>query len=471
MLYPRVRTDLIADNIMCGAVAGQVAQAPTAAKTKPGAEHAEGFATTLHQVLRQAAGPLESANPSTSQGKPDGASGARQSAEPAKLEAGPPVGQKVADGAATEAAECEPPAAEGVSAALADVAKTGTKVGLKVPEAKVDLAHAPKAAGQERKAGKEQGTTLGTGTAADSVNASVAPASDAVQSVPAGQMPMPPALVIVQAGSDPLPAPTAGGIAKAQAGNARAPRAASTAKVDVEGKPGQVHAVGEKLESAVPAVPSNQMTSNQEGSKFRSGAGVEPVSGMAVAASVTHGAQGGGTVHAGKQISPSTAASPRVAAGADDVKTLAATPNVLEIGVGDGTHGWLKVRAQMGQAGEVAASLVTSSAGQAEQIRRDLPGLSRYLAAESVEVRSIVVHAAEASAGAQSATAGSANAGPGREAGGNSRSRDEQGGMAAGAGGREREVAGLDADRDWFSPGIAAGVLRSGSGNWLSVVA
>ena len=35
----------------------------------------------------------------------------------------------------------------------------------------------------------------------------------------------------------------------------------------------------------------------------------------------------------------------------DEVKTLAATPNVLEVGLSDGTHGWLKVRAQVGAGG------------------------------------------------------------------------------------------------------------------------
>jgi hypothetical protein len=72
---------------------------------------------------------------------------------------------------------------------------------------------------------------------------------------------------------------------------------------------------------------------------------------------------------------------------------LSATPTSLEIGIQNGTHGWLKVRAEMTDGGVVNASVsATSSVGQ-EMLHRELPALTAYLQEEKVAVNAVVVHA------------------------------------------------------------------------------
>lgn len=153
---------------------------------------------------------------------------------------------------------------------------------------------------------------------------------------------------------------------------------------------------------------------------------------------------------------------------AAEVKTLAASSNVLEVGIESGTHGWLRVRAELGQTGEVTASMVAASAGQADTLRRELPAISTYLAGESVGVSSLVVNATGAAAGAQDAAmslgAGTQGGGDGRAAQGGSVNEQagRQAGNASGSGdgGVELEFGGGK---------LPAAVYANGSGNWLSV--
>jgi hypothetical protein len=74
-------------------------------------------------------------------------------------------------------------------------------------------------------------------------------------------------------------------------------------------------------------------------------------------------------------------------------RMLSATPTSLEVGIQNGTHGWLRVRAEMTDGGVVNASVsATSSAGQ-EMLHRELPALTAYLQEEKVAVNAISVHA------------------------------------------------------------------------------
>lgn len=75
-----------------------------------------------------------------------------------------------------------------------------------------------------------------------------------------------------------------------------------------------------------------------------------------------------------------------------DHRTLTATPNVLEVGIASGTHGWLKVRAEINAAGDVSASLAAASERAVESLHRELPSLSSYLQTELVGLTSLVVH-------------------------------------------------------------------------------
>ncbi|MEO6817020.1 MAG: hypothetical protein ABI177_09975 [Edaphobacter sp.] len=72
-------------------------------------------------------------------------------------------------------------------------------------------------------------------------------------------------------------------------------------------------------------------------------------------------------------------------------KTLTATPTSLEVGVSDGTHGWLKIRAEMAEGGSVNTSLSTSSSAGQEMLHRELPSLAAFLKSEHVAVNAMVV--------------------------------------------------------------------------------
>ena len=162
--------------------------------------------------------------------------------------------------------------------------------------------------------------------------------------------------------------------------------------------------------------------------------------------------------------------SPVVAGGAQgpEVKTLAATPNLLEVGIDGGTHGWLRVRAELGQTGEVTASMVATSAGQADTLRRELPAISTYLAGESVGVSSLVVNAMGAAAGAQDAAM---SLGAGAQGGG-ADGRAQQGSLGAQGGepgGGARGGTGGAAGLEFGGAELPAAVYANGSGSWLSV--
>jgi len=155
---------------------------------------------------------------------------------------------------------------------------------------------------------------------------------------------------------------------------------------------------------------------------------------------------------------------------ASDLKTLVATPNVLEVGIASGAHGWLKVRAEFAETGEVAASVVAGSASAAQSLHKELPGISAYLAGERVGVSSLVVNSAERGAGAQSSTLGSGTGGAattddGRSHGG----RDIPAATAKGS----SRAADLLADASALlgASGMNAPLMlhANGSGSWLSV--
>ena len=69
---------------------------------------------------------------------------------------------------------------------------------------------------------------------------------------------------------------------------------------------------------------------------------------------------------------------------------LAATPTSLEVGIANGTHGWLKIRAEM-EDGVVTASLLPGSMATQEMLHRELPSLVAYLQEEKLGVNTLVV--------------------------------------------------------------------------------
>jgi hypothetical protein len=87
-----------------------------------------------------------------------------------------------------------------------------------------------------------------------------------------------------------------------------------------------------------------------------------------------------------------TAGNP-ISTSVEMVRTLVATPNILEIGVAGGQHGWIRVRAELGHAGQVATSLLTSSSGLADGLHKELPAISAYLKEQNLTAGSLVVNA------------------------------------------------------------------------------
>ena len=73
-------------------------------------------------------------------------------------------------------------------------------------------------------------------------------------------------------------------------------------------------------------------------------------------------------------------------------RTLLVTPTTLEVGVTNGTHGWLKIRAEMTGDGAVNATLSSASAAGQEMLHRELPSLAVFLQGERVLMNSVVVH-------------------------------------------------------------------------------
>jgi hypothetical protein len=102
------------------------------------------------------------------------------------------------------------------------------------------------------------------------------------------------------------------------------------------------------------------------------------------------------------------AALPAVQVGVQGHQVLASGPAQLDVGVFDSTHGWLRVRAEMGADGAVSASL-TASASAHESLRAVLPEMANYLESEAVGVSKIAVHRAADAAPSMAPNAGQGN--------------------------------------------------------------
>jgi hypothetical protein len=149
-------------------------------------------------------------------------------------------------------------------------------------------------------------------------------------------------------------------------------------------------------------------------------------------------------------------------------RMLSSTPTSLEVGIQNGTHGWLKVRAEMADGGAVNASVsATSSVGQ-EMLHRELPALTAYLQEEKVTVNAVIVHSTPAAGTDARASTGM------ESAGGQTPQRSNEGEQKR-QNGRETTLNGIG---ETMSYGRWHGVDEDGSlplaayvngGTWLSV--
>jgi hypothetical protein len=150
-------------------------------------------------------------------------------------------------------------------------------------------------------------------------------------------------------------------------------------------------------------------------------------------------------------------------------RTLLTTPTTLEVGLANGTQGWLKIRAEMSDGGGVNASLLSDSPVGQAMLHRELPALTAYLQEERVVVNSVVVHPtanteAKHSGGMEGGGQGQAQQSH-RQGGQDGRHEDmETISRAAGDGRREyMDLNEVGEDR------LALAGTYAGSGGWLNV--
>ncbi len=170
-------------------------------------------------------------------------------------------------------------------------------------------------------------------------------------------------------------------------------------------------------------------------------------------------------------------------AGFSEARTLVTTPNVLEVGITGGAHGWLRVRAELEHTGEVTASLVASSAASADALHKELGAMSAYLKSEVVGVSSLAVTALEKGGATQGlgsqGSAGQAGAGQGGAG-----QASTGAGAGGSGGGMQRQASEADAKQfSWAAiangpggvgagyggQGMPAALLGAGVGGWLNV--
>jgi len=149
-------------------------------------------------------------------------------------------------------------------------------------------------------------------------------------------------------------------------------------------------------------------------------------------------------------------------------RMLAATPTSLEVGIQNGTHGWLKVRAEMTDSGVVNASVSAASSAGQEMLHRELPALTAYLQGEKVAVNAVIVHAPSAAGTDARSSSGTDSAGgqtPQRSNGGEDQHQNLKKATLNGSGETMtyRGLHGVDED------GSLPLVAYASGGSWLSV--
>jgi hypothetical protein len=147
---------------------------------------------------------------------------------------------------------------------------------------------------------------------------------------------------------------------------------------------------------------------------------------------------------------------------------LKATPTTLEVGIQDGTHGWLKVRAEMADGGVVNASVSAASSTGQEMLHRELPAITAYLQQEKVAVNAIAVHTPLGAGAEQGSTTGMDGAGGQTPQGGHEGSEPQQNIRRGLPAGTDEAMAyqslhGVDED------GLLSLATYASGGSWLSV--
>jgi hypothetical protein len=146
-------------------------------------------------------------------------------------------------------------------------------------------------------------------------------------------------------------------------------------------------------------------------------------------------------------------------------RMITATPTTLEVGIPNGTHGWLKVRAEMADGGINASVSAATSAGQ-EMLHRELPSLTAYLQQEKVAVNTVVIHTTATENSESRGSGAGLNGG-----GGQTPQKNNEGGEQLQ---RPGQVAANRTDGTISYPeigedGLSPLPIHAGGGSWLSV--
>ncbi|MDQ2835549.1 MAG: hypothetical protein M3Y50_17765 [Acidobacteriota bacterium] len=148
-------------------------------------------------------------------------------------------------------------------------------------------------------------------------------------------------------------------------------------------------------------------------------------------------------------------------------RTLAATPAALEVGIQSGAHGWVKVRAEVGEAGAVNASISSGSAVGQEMLHRDLPSITAFLQAEKVHVGTVEIYTPVPLAANDSSFGTTADASQEhRGHDGGEQTQQNSGRPASGTVSQGAAYASVPGTAD---DGLHAAVSHSLDGCWLSV--
>jgi hypothetical protein len=175
------------------------------------------------------------------------------------------------------------------------------------------------------------------------------------------------------------------------------------------------------------------------------------------------------TLHtAGLQLDQRELRSPGVITTTNEMpRVLTAIPTALEVGIQSGTHGWLKVRAEMVDGGVVNASVsAVSSAGQ-EMLHRELPALTSYLQEEKVVVNALVVHSTAETESRGSATGMDGGGGPTQQRSNEGGEQRQYDGKTVSDG--TDEVMSYQSLNRVGEDGPAAHATFGRGGSWLSV--
>jgi hypothetical protein len=151
-------------------------------------------------------------------------------------------------------------------------------------------------------------------------------------------------------------------------------------------------------------------------------------------------------------------------------RTLLTSPSALEVGLPNGTQGWLKIRAEMTGGGLVNASLSSGTSAGQEMLRRELPALTAYLQQERVVVNDVTVHASVASA-PESQLAGGTNREGSRQAHQNEGQDGEEAAQRTinTVSGRAENVMAHTSLNVVGEDGLSLPMTSLGGGGWLSV--